>query len=286
MQVVTPSSNPSAYFNLHATGIGYLEDVRVVPVRKGSFLACRFSALRFEDMSREDRLNEKPAMTRFDLKVVGAHAKACVELLKPYVDQGKAVMVQLKIGDIYPEMFSFKSGPRQGEMGVNIKGRVLKVYDAQVDGKAVDLPPLPLPADVAMPEHQTPVPVSLLVKGAGYLNALRKVSLGEGDICWKASIAALRGDAGENGRYETTRFDFLIAPDLIDTALILQDAVLAKKKVLVGFTGQQFRPELFTHQRGDKQGQTDAVIKGVLSGLDWAKVDGAAVTLTRLQEAA
>jgi hypothetical protein len=50
------------------------------------------------------------------------------------------VIVGFRLGDIYPEKFTYESGDRKGEMGVVIKGRLLKVRFAKVDGKHADLP--------------------------------------------------------------------------------------------------------------------------------------------------
>jgi hypothetical protein len=261
---VASASTPAAskYFDLHTYALGYIDDIRSIPVKRGSFLACRLSALRNEDVDQ--------TTTRFDLKVVGAHAKACVEAMKPLTDTGKVVIAQMKIGDVYPEVFSYKSGKRAGEMGVNIKGRVLKVYMAKVDGQDIDLPPMPYNAET--PSKQPPV--GLITTGVGYLNSIRKVNLGEGDYVWMANIAALRGDPVEGGKVETTRFDLVILPVALGSALTLQDSVLAKKKVLVKFDASAIHAELFQYRSGDKAGQTDAVLKGSLQSVSWAKVDG------------
>lgn len=89
-----------------------------------------------------------------------------------------------------------------------------------------------------------------------------------------ASIAALRGDPVEGGKVETTRFILAVGPDALDSAQALQDALLAKKKVLVGFRAENIRAELFQYVSGEKKGQTDAVLKGALASISWAKVDG------------
>ena len=45
-----------------------------------------------------------------------------------------------KLGDIYPEKFVYENGDRKGEVGMVIKGRLLKVRFAKVDGANVVLP--------------------------------------------------------------------------------------------------------------------------------------------------
>ncbi len=78
--------------------------------------------------------------TKFDVKVVGGEAKDIVRRLKGDVDARRAVIVGFRLGDIYPEKFVYESGDRKGEMGVVIKGRLLKVRFAKVDGRHADLP--------------------------------------------------------------------------------------------------------------------------------------------------
>lgn len=258
-----------SYFDLHTFAVGYVNDIREVPVRKGSFLACRFTAL---------RPGEEEGNTRFDLKVVGAHAKACIKALQPLSEAGKAVLVGVKIGDVYPEHFQYKTGKREGEYGVNIKGRMLKVYDASVDGQTVELPPMPYSADAKVP------PVGLVTSGVGYLNRIARVHLGEGAYVWMAAVSALRGDASD--KVENTYFNLAISPDEMESAMVLQDAVLAKKKVLIGFQADNIRAELFQYQRGEKKGQMGAVLKGVLAHIPWAKVDGVETSLPGIEKAA
>lgn len=254
------ASNSPKYFDLHTFGLGNIEDIREVPVRRGSFLACRFSAFRPEGQH-----------TRFDLKVVGTHAKACVLAMKSLVETGKSVVARIKIGDVYPEVFAYKSGDRQGEMGCNIKGRLLKVYMAKADAQAVVLPELPYNPD--QPAKQPPS--GLVTQGVGYLNRVSKVDLGEGDEAWMVSIAGLRGDQpADDSKVETTRFHLVVSPNVLGDVEALQDAVLAKKRVLVGFQAENIRAELFQYLKGERKGETDAMLKGALTRISWAKVGG------------
>ncbi|MCT0305184.1 DUF3577 domain-containing protein, partial [Pseudomonas aeruginosa] len=69
------TSNEKSYFDLHTSGIGYLQRVREVPVRGGRraqpFLACTIAAL---VGSAKD-----PSYRYFDVKVSGAEAKKLVQ---------------------------------------------------------------------------------------------------------------------------------------------------------------------------------------------------------------
>lgn len=121
------------YFDLHIIGLGYLNRVREVPVKRGqAFLAVDISALHGEIDNVE--------YTRFDCRVSGKEAQAIVRELMPAVEQGKKVLVGFKLGDLYAETFTYECGQRQGETGVSLKARLLKIDWAKVDGQPFPLP--------------------------------------------------------------------------------------------------------------------------------------------------
>jgi len=118
-----------AFFDLHTTGIGYLSRIRIVSPTKRSkdnYVACTINALHG---SKED-----VHYTKFDVRISGTEAEARILALKGYVDANRKVLVQFKIGDIYPEAFVFQKGTRAGQTGVVNKGRLLQVNAAKVDG--------------------------------------------------------------------------------------------------------------------------------------------------------
>jgi hypothetical protein len=123
----------SSFFNLHVEGVGYLNRVRTVKPKKGQeFLACTVSAMRGSTADL--------GYTKFDCRVSGAEARKIVKLLEPDVAAEKTVIIGFKIADIYPELFTFEKGDRKGQPGVSIKGRLLRIKFAKVNGEAVDLP--------------------------------------------------------------------------------------------------------------------------------------------------
>jgi len=127
------SQAQSAYFNLHVEGVGYLNRVRTVTPKKGQeFLACTVSAMRGSTADL--------GYTKFDCKVSGAEAVKIIKLLEVDVADEKPVLIGFKIGDIYPEMFTYEKGDKKGQQGVSIRGRLLRVKFAKVNGEAVDLP--------------------------------------------------------------------------------------------------------------------------------------------------
>jgi hypothetical protein len=131
----------SEFYDLHVTGLGYLNRVRLVKPRKGNnFLACSISALRGE-WNQDSSM--KPESTKFDVRVYGQDAIKAIEALQPHGDEKRKIMIQFKLGDIYPDVFVYEKDVgthKQGETGVMIKGRLLKISKAWVDGNPVVLP--------------------------------------------------------------------------------------------------------------------------------------------------
>lgn len=121
---------PKTHLDLHVQGIGYLNRVREVKVKKGSFWACSIAALHGD-------IND-PETTYFDCKIEGAEALERVKFLESAVEQNKKVTVSFKLGDIYAETFQYKAGEKAGQTGVSIKGRLLQIRSAKIDGMPVD----------------------------------------------------------------------------------------------------------------------------------------------------
>ena len=126
------SSQPK-YFDLHTTGIGYLNRVREVkPERTQPFLAVDISALHGSADNVE--------YTRFDCRVSGKEAQEVIRSLMSAVEAERKVLVGFRIGDLYAETFTYERGERQGQTGVSLKARLLKIAWAKVDGEPIDLP--------------------------------------------------------------------------------------------------------------------------------------------------
>ena len=125
-------SQPS-FFNLHVEGIGYLNRVRSIKPKKGqAFLACTVAALRGSESD--------VCYTKFDCLVSGADAQEIVKRLEEDVTADKTVLIGFRIADIYPEIFTFEKGDRKGQHGVSIKGRLLRIKFAKVNGVPIDVP--------------------------------------------------------------------------------------------------------------------------------------------------
>lgn len=96
--------------------------------------------------SRNERVSESP------WSIFGAHyprnlvnfrraaTQAIVKRLENDVAADKSVIIGFRIADIYPEMFTFEKGDRKGQPGVSIKGRLLRIKFAKVNGEPIDVP--------------------------------------------------------------------------------------------------------------------------------------------------
>lgn len=130
----------SKFFDLHVTGLGYLNRVRMVQPKKGeAFAACSIAALRGE-WNKEGSI--KPDSTKFDVRVSGKDVEPILDLLGPFNDKDRKIMVQFKLGDIYAETFVYDKDMGQfkkGDTGTVIKGRLLKITRAWINGTPVDL---------------------------------------------------------------------------------------------------------------------------------------------------
>jgi len=130
---VNSETEQGKFFDLHVTGIGYLNRAREVDVKRGKpFLAVDISALH--------GAAEDVQYTRFDCRVSGKEAQDLVRELMPAIEAERKVLVGFKLGDLYPETFTYQQGERQGQTGVSLKARLLKVSWAKIDGEPVALP--------------------------------------------------------------------------------------------------------------------------------------------------
>lgn len=137
MNATTQANN---HFNLHVSGVGYINRIRWVDVNSGGrrakpFLACSISAMRGDP----EELN----YTYFDCKVVGEEAQELCERLIEDVEQRRKVVVSFKLGDIYPHLYDRDVRDAQGrktgkkEKACLIKGRLLLINSITIDGERV-----------------------------------------------------------------------------------------------------------------------------------------------------
>ena len=116
------------YFDLHTTGIGYLNRVREVTPKEGEpFLSVTIAALRGSV--------DNAQYTHFECRVSGKQAQEIVRQLKPAVEDSAKVLIGFTLSDLYAEAFTFKNGDKAGETGISLKARLLRIAWAKVDGQ-------------------------------------------------------------------------------------------------------------------------------------------------------
>ena len=127
----TTQTNETKFFDLHTTGIGYLNRIREVKPRgKGKpFMAVTVAALRGSSNDTE--------YSYIDCNVVGAEAEKLIRRSQAAVDAGKKVLVSFRIGDIWTDCFIYEKGDKKGQPGASLKGRLLFIGWIKVDGDTV-----------------------------------------------------------------------------------------------------------------------------------------------------
>lgn len=126
------SNENGKYFDLHTTGIGYLNRVREVTPKEGApFLAVTIAAIHGSV--------SKVQHTYFECGVYGEQAQNIVRELKSSVEGEAKVLIGFTLSDLKADTFTFKQGDKAGQTGVNLKARLIKVAWAKVDGEPVPI---------------------------------------------------------------------------------------------------------------------------------------------------
>jgi hypothetical protein len=124
------TSSEKSYFDLHVTGLGYVNRIREVTPRKGdAFLACDIAALNGPSDDVEYR--------RFDVRVSGKEAQHLIRRCAAAVEADRKVLIGFRLGDIWTDLFTYSKGPKSGTPGVSLKARLLYVSWIKVDGELV-----------------------------------------------------------------------------------------------------------------------------------------------------
>lgn len=127
---MTTSSSEKTYFDLHVIGLGYVNRIREVKPRKGEpFLACDIAAL--------NGPSNEPEYRYFDVRVSGVEAQHLIRRCDDAVKAERKVLIGFRLGDLWPDLFTYTKGKNQGNPGVSLKARLLFVSWIKVDGKLV-----------------------------------------------------------------------------------------------------------------------------------------------------
>ena len=127
----TSHTSEAKFFDLHTTGIGYLNRIREVKPRgKGKpFMAVAIAALHGS--------SDEVGYSYIDCNVVGAEAEKLIRRCQFAVDAGKKVLASFRIGDIWADAFTYEKGDKKGLPGASLKGRLLFIGWIKVDGETV-----------------------------------------------------------------------------------------------------------------------------------------------------
>ncbi|WP_269495576.1 DUF3577 domain-containing protein [Castellaniella sp. S9] len=244
------SSNTKSYFDLHTSGIGYLQRVRMVPVRGGrraeAFLACTVAAL--VGPAKDSTLRF------FDVKVSGADAKTLVQRYVGVDDPKQRPLIRFRIGDLWGDPYIRPSGERKGEPAGSLKGRLLKA-------ELIDR------AELAQIEQH-----EVITRGIGYLNRPKEVAPKNGDPFLSCSIGALAGPVDEpEYRYIDTIVTNADAQHLVRRCV---EAVKSERKVLIAFRLNDMKTDPYLRTKGERAGEAALSLKSNLVHIGLIKVDG------------
>lgn len=127
----TSHTSEAKFFDLHTTGIGYLNRIREVKPRgKGNpFMAVAIAALHGS--------TDEVEYSYIDCNVVGTDAEKLIRRCQVAVDAGKKVLASFRVGDIWADAFTYEKGDKKGQPGASLKGRLLFIGWIKVDGETV-----------------------------------------------------------------------------------------------------------------------------------------------------
>ena len=247
------TSNEKSYFDLHTSGIGYIQRVREVPVRGGRraqpFLACTIAAL--VGPARD------PSCRYFDVKVSGAEAKKLVQRYIGVDDPKQRPLVRFRLGDLWGDAYIRDKGENQGKAAASLKARLLKA-------ELIDRAEL-----ASIEQHE------LITRGIGYLNRPKDVIPKDGDPFLSCSIAALAGPVDEpDYRY----FDTIVAtPEAEHLARRCVQAIEGDRKVLIAFRLNDMKIDPYIRTKGEHAGEPAASLESTLVHIGLIKIDGTQV---------
>lgn len=150
-QATQQSSNQQAsevtYFDFISTGIGYLNRVREVTPKHGrrgdTYTACTINVI----VGPSDAVEYR----EFDMRVVGSQAFEALNI----IDQARQgdndkIIVTFRAGDARPEDYTFqRKDSRSGEVEpvrrFKLKGRLLQIMSAKINGVPLELPQVERP---------------------------------------------------------------------------------------------------------------------------------------------
>lgn len=119
-----------SYFNLHTTGIGYVNDIREVELKKGKYLSCRIAALTGD--------SSQPEYRYFDCNVNGAEAEKLIRKCMQATQDRRRVLISFVLSDLWTDTFIYGKDSqyhKKGDVGVSLKARLIRVKFIKIDGE-------------------------------------------------------------------------------------------------------------------------------------------------------
>lgn len=247
---MSTTSNEKSYFDLHTSGIGYIQRAREVPVRGGRraqpFLACTIAALVGPARA--------PSYRYFDVKVSGSEAKALVEHYIGVDDPKQRPLVRFRLGDLWGDAYIRDKGEQKGQAAASLKARLLKA-------ELIDRAEL-----ISIEQHE------LITRGIGYLNRPKDVTPKDGDAFLACSIAALAGPVNEpDYRYFDTIVSTSEAEHLVRRCV---QAIEGDRKVLIAFRLNDMKIDSYIRTKGEHAGEPAAGLQSTLVHIGLIKIDG------------
>lgn len=137
----TSASTETKYINLLIEGKAVLSRGRVVSHKGGSDLWVTLGAMEgsYQTDGNGNMINPDINFTDLDCQVVGEEAKEWISALLSVINSDRKVKIAFKAGGLSVDTYEIKKGPREGQTGVSLKSRLLKVFAAYVDGKPFEL---------------------------------------------------------------------------------------------------------------------------------------------------
>ncbi|GIU42938.1 hypothetical protein TUM4438_10690 [Shewanella sairae] len=116
------------HFDLHTSGFGFFNRIREIKPAKGKpYWAVTVAACRGDEGQK----------TYFECSVVGSAAKALFDEHLSSVSKDDTITASFKLGDLYPETFVYGPGKKQGQTGVILRARLLKITYLKVNDKVL-----------------------------------------------------------------------------------------------------------------------------------------------------
>lgn len=118
------------YFNAHLEGMGYLNNIKEVPSANGSFWAVTFCMLEGNPENPDKLYVSTTISSKSALEVLQKHAA-------DINNQDVKVYGNFRLARFRAEPFVYKSGEKQGSLGVNYNARLIKIGFLKVGERVV-----------------------------------------------------------------------------------------------------------------------------------------------------